>query len=84
VTSSYEERSAVKSFEFTVQTKKPFADAVRVLEERTSGNGFRVLHTRDVPGTLSEKGLPCGPVKIVEVCNARYASEVIQQDIRRR
>ena len=45
-------------------------------------NGLRVLHTHDVAGTLNEKGFPCGPLKIVEVCNARYASEVIQQDIR--
>jgi uncharacterized protein (DUF302 family) len=41
-----------------------------------------VLHTHDVADSLNEKGFPCGPLKIAEVCNASYASEVIQQDIR--
>lgn len=31
--------------------------------------------------TLAEKGFPRDPLKIVEVCNARYANEVLQKDI---
>ena len=72
----------MKSFEYTVETQKSFDDAVRAVQARAAENGFRVIHTHDVAETLNEKGFPCGPLKIVEVCNARYASEVIQQDIR--
>jgi uncharacterized protein (DUF302 family) len=34
-----------------------------------------------VAATLAEKGFPRDPLKIVEVCNARYANEVLQKDI---
>jgi uncharacterized protein (DUF302 family) len=72
----------MKSFEYTVETQKSFDDAVHAVQARAAENGFRVLHTHDVAATLNEKGFPCGPLNILEVCNARYASEVIQQDIR--
>ena len=72
----------MKSFEYTVETQKSFDDAVRAVQTRAAENGFRVLYTHDVAETLNEKGFPCGPLKILEVCNARYASEIIQQDIR--
>jgi len=38
-----------------------------------------VLHTHDVAATLAEKGFPRDPLKIVEICNARYASEVPEE-----
>jgi len=40
-----------------------------------------VLHTHDVAATLAEKGFPREPLKIVEICNAKYASAVLSKDI---
>lgn len=40
-----------------------------------------MLHTHDVAATLGEKGFRRDPLKIVEICNARYANEVLQKDI---
>jgi uncharacterized protein (DUF302 family) len=72
----------MKPFEYTVETRKPFDEAVKAVEAKTSEHGFRVLHTHDVAATLNEKGFQRSPLKIVEVCNARFASQVLEQDIR--
>jgi len=72
----------MKNFELTVETGKCFDDAVAAVERKAAEKGFRVLHTHDVAATLKEKGFPREPLKIVEVCNARWASQVLQKDIR--
>ncbi len=69
------------NFEYTVETSKTFDDAVNAVEQNTAANGFRVLHTHDVAATLAEKGFQREPLKIVEVCNAKYANEVLKKDI---
>ncbi len=72
----------MKNFEYTVESDKSFDAAVTAIEQKSAENGFRVLHTHDVAATLAEKGFPREPLKIVEVCNARYASEVLKKDIK--
>jgi uncharacterized protein (DUF302 family) len=71
----------MKDFRFSVETGKTFDAAVKAVEEKTAEKGFRVLHTHDVAGTLAEKGFPRDPLKIVEICNARYASEALKKDV---
>ncbi len=65
---------------YTVNTAKPFDSAVRAVQEATAAEGFRVLHTHDVQATLAEKGITQEPYKIVEVCNAKYASQALKSD----
>jgi uncharacterized protein (DUF302 family) len=72
----------MKHFEYTIETAKTFDDAVAAIEATSAQKGFRVLHTHDVAATLQEKGFPREPLKIIEICNARYASEVLNKDIR--
>ena len=45
-------------------------------------HGFRVQFVHDVAETLAEKGFEREPVTIVEMCNAKYASEVLARDIK--
>lgn len=71
----------MKDFEYSVVTSKTFDEAVKAVEENTAAKGFRVLHTHDVAATLAEKGFTREPLKIVEVCNAKFAHEVLQKDI---
>jgi len=71
----------MRDFEYVVKSAKSFDDAVRAVEQATAAHGFRVLHTHDVAATLAEKGFQREPLKIVEICNARYASEVLQKDV---
>jgi uncharacterized protein (DUF302 family) len=72
----------MEGFERTVTTPKSFDDAVRAVEEKSAEKGFRVLHTHDVAATLAEKGFPREPLKIVEVCNAKFASQVLNRDVK--
>lgn len=65
-----------------VESGRSFDDTVNAVEQKAAEKGFRVLHTHDVAATLAEKGFPREPMKIIEICNARYASEALNKDIR--
>lgn len=71
-----------ETFELTRETSKNFQEAVTAVEQAAARKGFRVLHIHDVAATLAEKGFHRDPLKIVEICNARYAHEVLQRDVR--
>ncbi len=70
------------NFEYTVTTNKSFPEAVEAVEKKTVELGFRVLHTHDIASTLAEKGFPREPLKLVEICNAKYASQVLEKDVK--
>ncbi|HWR14813.1 MAG TPA: DUF302 domain-containing protein [Terriglobales bacterium] len=72
----------MEAFERTVTTDKGFDEAVTAIERKAGEKGFRVLHTHDVAATLAEKGFPREPLKIVEICNAKYASQVLEKDVK--
>ena len=76
------EDNPLNIIEHTVRTAKSFDEAVRAVEQITAAKGFRVLHVHDVAQTLAEKGFQREPLKIIEICNARYAHEVLQKDVR--
>lgn len=69
-------------FDYTVATKKSFAEAVVAVEAETKDAGFRVLYIHDVATTLREKGFEIEPFKIIEICNAKSAYTVLQADIK--
>jgi len=69
-------------FDYTVETAKNFDSAVKDVEEEVAKSGMRVLHIHDVQKTLDEKGFERDPFKIVEFCNAKYASEFLNADIK--
>ena len=71
----------MKNFRYTVQTSKSVPEAVESVERATASRGFRVLHIHDVAQTLAEKGFQREPLQIVEICNAKYAHEVLQKDV---
>lgn len=72
----------MRAFEHTVTTEKSFEEAVKAVETKAAERGFRVLHTHDVAATLAEKGFPREPLKIIEICNAKYASQVLNKDVK--
>jgi uncharacterized protein (DUF302 family) len=80
VPSHKKETPMSESFEITVESDRTFDDAVWAVQEATAAKGFRVLHVHDVTATLAEKGFVREPMKIVEVCNAKYADEVLAAD----
>jgi len=72
----------MQAFETTVTTEKTFDQAVTAVEQKAVEKGFRVLYTHDVAATLAEKGFPRSPLKIIEICNAKYASQILNRDVR--
>jgi len=68
--------------DYTVPTEKPFDDAVEAVVQTTVDAGFKVQFVHDVAATLAEKGFERERVTIVEVCNAKYASQVLAADVK--
>ena len=69
-------------FDYTMETAKNFDSAVKDVEEEVAKSGMRVLHIHDVKKTLAEKGFERDPFKIVEFCNAKYANDFLDADIK--
>lgn len=68
------------AMDFTVETTKSVDEAVAAIEAKAAEKGFRVLHIHDVQATLAAKGFTIEPLKIIEVCNARFANQVLALD----
>jgi len=68
--------------DYTVSTAKPFDEAVEAIVKATADAGFRVLFVHDVAATLAEKGFDRERVSIIEMCNAKYASQVLAADVK--
>ena len=69
-------------FDYTVETSKSFGEAVSAIEAKSKEKGFGVLHIHDVQATLANKGFDKEPLKVIEICNAKYASQVLAKDIK--
>lgn len=66
---------------YQVVTPKSFEDVVEAVQKKTQENGFRVLYIHDVQATLAEKNFQREPLKIIEVCNAKYAHTALSVDV---
>ena len=69
-------------FDYTTVTTKTFDEAVEHVQEEIAKAGMRVLYVHDVQQALAEKGVEREPFKIVENCDAKYANEVLNADIK--
>jgi len=69
-------------FDYTQTTSKNFDLAVKSVEDEIAKAGMMVLHIHDVQKTLTEKGFEREPFKIVEFCNAKYANDFLNADIK--
>ena len=69
-------------FDCTTTTTKIFDAAVQSVQDEIAKVGMRVLYIHDVQKTLSEKGFKREPFKIVEFCNAKFANEFLNKDIK--
>lgn len=65
--------------EYNVDTERAFDDVVNDIAKLSAEKSFRVLHVHDVQATLAEKGLERGPLKIIEICNGKFAHEALQK-----
>ena len=70
----------MEKFDYTVETTKNVDDAVAAIEAKAQEKGFRVLYVHDVQATLSAKGFDIEPMKIIEICNAKFANQALAKD----
>ncbi len=70
----------MEKIDYTVETSRNFAETVALIEAKSVEKGFRVLYTHDVQATLVGKGFASEPMKIIEICNAKYASQILAVD----
>lgn len=70
------------AFMYTVHTSKTFDDAVSSVEKKVSEIGWRVLHIHDAQKILAEKEIQIEPLKIIEICSAKYSSQMLQKDVK--
>lgn len=68
--------------DYTVESGRPFDAVVADVERVTAEKMFRVLYIHDVQATLAEKGFTRPPLKIIEICNGKFAHEALSRDIR--
>lgn len=69
-------------FDYTTTTTKTFDKATEDVQNEISKAGMRVLYIHDVQKTLEEKGFEREPFKIIEFCNAGFANEFLNIDIK--
>jgi len=67
--------------DFTLPTDKSYADAIEAVKEAAAAHSFRVSFVHDIAETLRERGFTREPLSIVEMCNAKFASEVLDEDV---
>lgn len=70
----------MEKFDYTVETTKNINDAVAAIEAKAQEKGFRVLYIHDVAATLAAKGFTIEPMKIIEICNVKFASQALAKD----
>lgn len=69
-------------FDYTVISNKNFDEATEIVQKEIISAGMRVLHIHDLQARLAEKGYEREPFKIIEFCNAKYAAEFLEADIK--
>jgi uncharacterized protein (DUF302 family) len=75
------ETTVKEKLTYRLESDKPFETVVANLEKLAPEHQFRVLAVHDVQQTLAEKGFTRDPLKIIEVCNAGFAHQALQNEI---
>ena len=70
-----------ETFAYTLKSDKPMDTVMAAIEKLVPEHNFRVLHIHDVQATLAEKGFQRDPLKIVEVCNSKFAHEALKKEM---
>ncbi len=72
----------MQAFDYTVESSKGFDETVAAVEAKSVEKGFKVLTVHDVKATLESKGFTREPMKIVEICNAKYVDQVLAKEVK--
>jgi len=67
--------------DFTLPTDKSYAEAIEAVKEAAAAHSFRVSFVHDIAETLRERGFAREPLSIIEMCNAKFASQALEEDV---
>ncbi len=67
-------------FASVAETNKPFDDAVVSVLKAIESNGWALFQVYDIKERLSAKGFSILPLKIIEICSAKYANKLISKN----
>jgi len=65
--------------EYTIESSQSFDEAVSAVKKAAEEAKFSILAVHEISKTLESKR---EPLTLIEVCNAKYASAVLKDDIR--
>lgn len=69
-----------EDFAYVVDTKKNFEDAAVAVLKAADKKGWALFNVYDVKERLAAKGFRQGPLKIIELCSAKYANRFISKN----
>jgi uncharacterized protein (DUF302 family) len=72
----------MQDFDYTVESAKGFDEVVAAVEAKSAEKSFKVLAVHDVKATLESKGFSREPMKIIEICNAKYVDQVLAKEVK--
>lgn len=70
----------MKDMFFESKSKYDFDKTVLKLTEVVVESGWRVTHTHDLKETMNKNGFEVHPVKVIELCNPKYAYRLLSAD----
>ena len=67
-------------FDYTVKTNKSFEQAAVDIRKAVEAKGWTVLQVYDMKEMLAVKGFSLTPLKLIEICSAKYAYQFLKED----
>lgn len=65
---------------FETKSKYGFDETVEKLSEIIAENGWKVTYTHNLQETMKKNSLEVAPVKVIELCNPKYAYRLLSDD----
>src|SRR3989338_681937 len=70
----------IGDFAYIVETEKSFDDAVVSVLKAVEQKGWSLFQVYDVKERLAAKGFNQKPLKIIEMCSAKYANQFLNKN----
>lgn len=70
----------IEDFAYIVETKKSFDEAVVAVLKAVEKKGWGLFQIYDIKERLAAKGFQQQSLKIIEICSAKYANNMMSQN----
>ncbi len=70
----------IDDFAYTVETKKSLEQAVVFVLKSVEQKGWALFQVYDIQERLAAKGFEQKPLKIIEICSAKFASRFLDKN----